>query len=98
MPKIGATCKHMEYMMLVGYRGESVARLRSCLTVRLPKENQMRITIHETYEYEVEADSANEAIELFHEYMEGGEDAELVTGVSFNQNYLHTYNENMEEL
>jgi len=27
LPKIGATCKHMEYMMLVGYRGESVARL-----------------------------------------------------------------------
>lgn len=60
----------------------------------------MRITIHETYEYEVEADTAEEAIELFDKYREitNEREAELVTGVSFNQNYLHTYNENMEEL
>jgi hypothetical protein len=58
----------------------------------------MRITIHETYEYEVDAESADEAIELFHEYREGGEDAELITGVSFNQNYLHTYNDKGEEI
>lgn len=60
----------------------------------------MRITIHETYEYEVEADSAEEAIELFDKYREIADEREanLVTGVSFNQNYLHTYNEDMEEL
>lgn len=60
----------------------------------------MRIIIHETYEYEVEADSADEARDLFHEYWESDnrKDAELLTGVSFNQNYLHTYNENLEEI
>ena len=60
----------------------------------------MRIIIHETYEYEVEADSAQAAVELFHEYREitNEKEAELTTGVSFNQNYLHTYNEDLEEL
>ena len=60
----------------------------------------MRIIIHETYEYEVEADSAEEALELFDKYREESSEreAELLTGVSFNQNYLHTYDENMEEL
>ena len=60
----------------------------------------MRIIIHETFEYEVEADSADEALELFHEYREitNEKEAELTTGVSFNQNYLHTYNENLEEI
>ena len=60
----------------------------------------MRIIIHETYEYEVEADSADEARELFDQYWESdrSRDAELTTGVTFNQNYLHTYNENLEEI
>ena len=60
----------------------------------------MRITIHETYEYEVDADTAEQAIELFHQYMENGRDFDNdeETGVRFNQNYLHTYNENMEEI
>lgn len=60
----------------------------------------MRIIIHETYEYEVEADSADEARELFHDYREiaNERDAELVTGVRFNQNYLHTYDEDLEEI
>lgn len=63
-----------------------------------PKGTSVRITIHETYEYEVEAESAEQARELFEQYRDGGEDAELITGVRFNQNYLHTYDENMEEL
>lgn len=60
----------------------------------------MRIIIHETYEYEVEADNAEEASELFHKYREiaNEKEAELDTGVSFNQNYLHTYNEDLEEI
>ena len=58
----------------------------------------MRITIHETYEYEVEAENEEEARELFEQYREGGEDAELITGVSFNQNYLHFYNEEGDAL
>lgn len=60
----------------------------------------MRITIHETYEYEVDADSVEEAIQLFDQYRETSDerDAELSTGVTFNQNYLHFYDEEMEEL
>lgn len=61
----------------------------------------MRITIHETYEYEVEADSAEEARELFEQYTQSGhvfDDDDETTGVSFNQNYLHTYNEEMDEI
>jgi len=60
----------------------------------------MRIIIHETYEYEVEADNADEARELFDRYMAEGDDrdAEDITGVKFNQNYLHTYNTDGEEL
>ena len=59
----------------------------------------MRITIHETYEYEVEADSVDEAIELFDQYRDAStrEESEA-SGVRFNQNYLHTYNEDMEEI
>lgn len=55
----------------------------------------MRITIHETYEYEVDAESAERAVELFHEFVESGDET---TGVSFNQNYLHTYNDKGEEI
>lgn len=60
----------------------------------------MRITIHETYEYEVEADTVEEAQELFDKYWESDKssEAEILTGVTFNQNYLHFYNEEMEEL
>jgi hypothetical protein len=60
----------------------------------------MRITIHETYEYEVEAASADEALELFDKYREmtNEKEAELTTGVSFNQNYLHTYDSDMNEI
>jgi hypothetical protein len=53
----------------------------------------MRIIIHETYEYEVEAGSADEARDLHEKFMDGEQD----TGVSFTQNYLHTYN-NGEEI
>jgi len=53
----------------------------------------MKIVIHETYEYEVEADTAEEAVELWEEYMQKGSyhDDDIETGVSFNQNYVHTY-------
>ena len=54
----------------------------------------MRIIIHETFEYEIEADSADEARDLHQKYIDGEQD----TGVTFNQNYLHTYNENLEEI
>ena len=55
----------------------------------------MRIIIHETFEYEIEADSADEARDLHQKYIDGEQD----TGVTFNQNYLHTYNaETMEEI
>jgi hypothetical protein len=59
----------------------------------------MRITIHETYEYEVEADSVDEAIELFDQYRDAStrEESEA-SGVTFNQNYLHTYDEDMKEI
>jgi hypothetical protein len=54
----------------------------------------MRIIIHETYEYEVEAGSADEARDLHQKFMDGEQD----TGVSFNDNSVHTYNENLEEI
>jgi hypothetical protein len=59
----------------------------------------MRIIIHETYEYEIETDSVDEAIDLFHQYREAStrEESEA-TGVRFNQNYLHTYDEDMKEI
>jgi hypothetical protein len=89
----------MENMMLAGYRGLVVARLWPCPMVGHLRRNKMRITIHETYEYEVEADSVDEAIELFDQYRDAStrEESEA-SGVRFNQNYLHTYNENMEEI
>jgi hypothetical protein len=61
----------------------------------------MRIIIHETYEYEVEADSADEATELFDRYRENGRDLDddiEDTGVSFNQNYLHFYDQDLNEI
>jgi len=54
----------------------------------------MRIIIHETYEYEVEANSADEARDLHEKFMNGEQD----TGVNFHQNYLHTYNEEGQEI
>ena len=60
----------------------------------------MRIIIHETYEYEVEADSVDEAMDRYQEFVEAsdGSDTQLITGVKFNQNYMHTYNQDMEEI
>jgi hypothetical protein len=61
----------------------------------------MRIIIHETYEYEVQAETVEEATELFDRYRENGRDLDddiEDTGVSFNQNYLHFYDEDLEEL
>jgi len=94
LPKIGATCKHMEYMMLVGYRGESVARLGVPTKMVATIGDKMRIIIHETYAYEVEAESAAHALTLFDTYQDGGQD----TGIEFQQNMMHTYNDNMEEI
>jgi hypothetical protein len=54
----------------------------------------MRIIIHETYEYEVEADNAEEARDLHERFIFGDQD----TGVKFNDNSVHTYNENLEEI
>ena len=57
----------------------------------------MRIIIHETFEYEIEADSADEAREAHELAM--GEHSDRTYGLKFNQNYLHTYNaETMEEI
>ena len=60
----------------------------------------MKVIIHETYEYEVEADSVDEAMDRYQEFVEAsdGSDEQLITGVKFNQNYMHTYNENLEEI
>ncbi len=52
--------------------------------------------VHETYEYYIEADTSDQALELFHEQWEDGK--ENPEGVSFTQNYLHIYNTDMEEL
>jgi len=60
----------------------------------------MRVTIHETYEYEVEADTVEEAVELWEEYMQKSNHHEddIETGVKFNQNYVHTYDEEGNEI
>jgi len=60
----------------------------------------MRVIIHETYEYEVEADSVEDAMDRYQEFVEAsdGSDEQLITGVKFNQNYMHTYNQDMEEI
>ena len=54
----------------------------------------MRIIIHETYAYEVEAESAAHALTLFDIYQDGGQD----TGIEFQQNMTHTYDDNMKEI
>ena len=60
----------------------------------------MLITIQETYEYEVEADSAEEARELFQKSLEygDGDEAEAATTVVFKQNYLDLYDTEGNEL
>ena len=59
----------------------------------------MRIIIHETYEYEVEARDGEHARELFDAYMEAPTDSEAFHTVGFTQNYLHTYNaETLDEV
>ena len=58
-----------------------------------------RYTIVESYLYDVEADTSEEARELFESYMENGRDfdSDDVTGVSFLQNMLTIENEQGEE-
>jgi hypothetical protein len=52
----------------------------------------MRYTIEETFIYEVEADSQEEADESFSEFMQANtKDEEEYTGVKFIQNTLNTY-------
>tara|TARA_B110000259_G_C13740140_1_gene292148 strand:+ start:262 stop:441 length:180 start_codon:yes stop_codon:yes gene_type:complete len=52
----------------------------------------MRYTIEETFIYEVEADSQEEADESFSEFMQANtKDDEEYTGVKFIQNTLTTY-------
>lgn len=46
-----------------------------------------RYTVHETYEYYVEAATPEEAQETFEAYQSGEEDLE----VTFTQNYTHIY-------
>jgi hypothetical protein len=59
----------------------------------------MRIIIHETYEYEVEARDGEHARELFQSYMEAPSDSDAFYTVGFLQNYLHTYNaETLDEV
>ena len=54
----------------------------------------MRYTIQETYEYYVEADSPEEAQEIFEAHMGDGED----THVTFTQNYTHIYDNEGKEV
>jgi hypothetical protein len=58
------------------------------------------VIIHETYEYEVEAETVEQAVELFEQYTQSGQmfDNDDETGVSFNQNYLHTYDTEGNEI
>lgn len=59
----------------------------------------MRIIIHETYEYEVEARDGEHARELFDEYMRRPNDGDASHEVRFQQNYLDTYDaETLEEI
>jgi hypothetical protein len=60
----------------------------------------MRVIIHETYEYEVEAETVEQAVEMWEEYMQDGNyyKDDPVTGVSFNQNYVHTYDTEGNEI
>tara|TARA_R110000803_G_scaffold15818_3_gene43551 strand:+ start:67 stop:246 length:180 start_codon:yes stop_codon:yes gene_type:complete len=51
----------------------------------------MRIIIHETYEYEVEARDSEHARELFDAYREDPTQREGFESEGFIQNYLHTY-------
>jgi hypothetical protein len=59
-----------------------------------------RYTIVESYLYDVDADTPEQARELFESYMENGSDlnSDDVTGVSFLQNVTTIENENGEEV
>ena len=58
------------------------------------EKKMTRYTIQETYEYYVEANSPEEAQEIFEAHMGDSED----THVTFTQNYTHIYdNEGKEE-
>lgn len=59
----------------------------------------MRYTIEETYIYEVEADSQEEAQESFDEFMQANnKDEEEYSGVTFLQNTLNTYDVDGKEV
>ena len=59
----------------------------------------MRYTIEETYIYEVEADSQEEAQESFDEFMQADtSEAEDETGVVFLQNTLTVHDPNGKEV
>lgn len=53
----------------------------------------MQYTIHETYEYVVNADSEEAALDAYHAYMEDGDN---IHGVVFTQNYVTTNNDGGE--
>jgi len=48
----------------------------------------MQFIIHETYEYKVQAETVEQAVEMWEEYMQ---DEEQKGDVVFTQNYVHTY-------
>lgn len=54
-----------------------------------------RYTIHETYEYHVEADSPDEAQEIFEAFMGDGLDEHKVV---FTQNYTNIYDNEGNEV
>ena len=56
----------------------------------------MKYTIHETYEYLVEADSLDEALDAFHQAME--ENADSTNGVVFTQNYTTVLDSDGKEI
>jgi hypothetical protein len=59
----------------------------------------VRYTIEETYIYEVEADSQEEAQESFDEFMQANnKDEEEYSGVTFLQNTLNTYDVDGKEV
>ena len=54
-----------------------------------------RYTIHETYEYYVEADNPDEAQEIFESYQASGDEYDDVT---FTQNYTNIYDNEGNEV
>jgi hypothetical protein len=61
-----------------------------------------KFTIHEVYEYKVEADTAEQAQEIFENYMGNNENYEhlrvVYGGVTFTQNYLHILDQEGNEV